>query len=38
LIDKGETRGWEKYQKYYEQYKRNQQRAFNFERGENEGD
>lgn len=38
LIDRGEARGWEKYQKYHEQYKRNQQRAFDFERGENEGD
>ncbi len=37
LIDEGKTRGWEKYQKYHEQYKRNQRMAFNFERGEDEG-
>jgi len=31
LIDEGKARGWEKYQKYYDRYKENQRRVFNFE-------
>ncbi len=38
LIDRGEARGWEKYQRYYKQYKRNQEMAFNFERNQHESD
>ena len=30
MIDKGEARGWEKYERYYEKYKRNQEAAFNY--------
>lgn len=30
MIDKGEARGWEKYEKYYDQYKRNQELAFGY--------
>jgi NADH-quinone oxidoreductase subunit B len=44
LIDEGKARGWERYKKYYEQYKKNQEMVFNFvkkeekEEEENEGD
>ena len=30
MIDKGEAIGWQKYRKYYDQYKRNQRMAFSY--------
>ena len=30
MIDRGEADGWKRYRKYYDQYKRNQQMAFNY--------